>query len=148
MDLQAIAATGWGFVERAYIGGWELRAAGNHTSRANCAIPVSDSGMPLPETLKAVREWFTERDLRGRVQAVDGSPLDQAIAELGYPETVGHALRQSAPLLPALEILRDTADPQRTAEIPKELPEDYFTVYRRGLGIPEFQAILTTGDRS
>ncbi|MFL6117146.1 MAG: GNAT family N-acetyltransferase [Catenulispora sp.] len=146
MDLQTIAATGWGFVERGYIGGWEMRAAGDHTSRANCALPLKDSGMPLPETLKAVREWFAERGLRGRVQTIEGSPLDQAIAELGYTETVGTALRQTAPLLPTLKSLRDSADPRRTAEITKELPEDYFTVYRRGLGIPEFRAILTSGD--
>ena len=146
MDLQAIAATGWGFVERGHIGGWEVRAARGHTSRANCAIPLKDSGMPLPETLKSVRQWFSERGLPGRVQTIDGSALDRAIAGLGYPETVGPALRQSAPLLPALEILRDSANVHRTAEITKELTEDYFTVYRRGLGVPEFQAILTTGD--
>lgn len=102
--------------------------------------------MPLPETLASVREWFSERGLRGRVQTIDGSALDQAITELGYTETIGPALRQSAPLLPTLEILRDSTDPHRTAEITKELPEDYFTVYRRGLGIPEFRAILTNGD--
>ncbi|NUP46886.1 MAG: GNAT family N-acetyltransferase [Catenulispora sp.] len=146
MDLQAIAATGWGYVEHAYIGEWELRASGGHTSRANCALPLGDSGMPLPQTLEAVREWFTGRGLSARVQTVDGSALDQAIAELGHAGTDGPALRQSAPLLPALEILRATADPSRNAEITKELPEDYFTVYRRGLGIPEFPAILTTGN--
>lgn len=146
MDLQAIAATGWGYVERAYIGGWQLRAAGGHTSRANCALPLSDSGMPLPETLNTVREWFTERGLRGRVQTVEGGPTDEAIAALGYSETDGPALRQSAPLPPGLEILRSSTDPHHTAEITKELPTDYFTVYRRGLDIPQFQTILTTGD--
>jgi ribosomal protein S18 acetylase RimI-like enzyme len=77
---------------------------------------------------------------------VDGSPLDQAIAELGYPETDGAALRQSAPLRPALETLKGSADTQRIAELTTELPEDYFTVYRRGHGIPEFKTILTSGD--
>ncbi|NUR58236.1 MAG: GNAT family N-acetyltransferase [Catenulispora sp.] len=145
MDLQTIAATGWGYVEHGYIGEWELRAAGGHTSRANCALPLGDSGMPLPETLEAVREWFLQRGLDPRVQTVDGSSLDQAIAALGHTGSDRPALRQSAPLLPALEILRATADPGRKAEITAELPADYFTVYRRGLGIPEFAAILTTG---
>src|SRR4051812_17706066 len=146
MDLQVIAATGWGFTERAYIGGWELRAAGGHTSRANCALPLGDSGMPLREALGTVREWFTERGLRGRVQTVDGSPVDHEIAGLGFTETDRPALRQCAPLLPALGALRSSTDPHRIAEVTSELPTDYFTVYRRGLGIPEFQTILTTGD--
>lgn len=146
MDLQAIAATGWGFTERSYIGAWELRAAAGHTSRANCALPLGDSGMPLRETLGAVGEWFTERGLRGRVQTVEGSPTDQEIAELGFTEADRPALRQCGSVLPALEVLRSSTDPHRIAEVTKELPADYFTVYRRGIGIPEFQTILTTGD--
>jgi ribosomal protein S18 acetylase RimI-like enzyme len=146
VGLQAIAATGWGYAERANIGAWELRAAGGHTSRANSALPIGDSGMPLPQTLEAVEEWFTERGLRGRVQTVDGSPLDQAIAELGYSETDKPALRQSAPIEPAWETLKSSTDLDHIAKVTTELPEDYFTVYRRGHGIPEFKTILTTGD--
>jgi GNAT superfamily N-acetyltransferase len=101
--------------------------------------------MTLPETLKAVRQWFGERGLPGRVQTIVGSPIDEAIAALGYMEVDGPALRQSAPVLPALDILSGTTD-SHIAEVTKELPADYFTVYRRGLGIPEFQTILTTGD--
>ena len=146
MDLQAIAATGWGYTERAYIGDWQLRAAGGPTSRANSTSPIGDSGMPLSLTLEAVREWYAERGLPGRVQTIDGSPLDQAIAELGHPETEGPALRQTAPLGHALEILRSSTDLGRVAKVTTELPEDYFTAYRRGYGIPEFSTILTSGD--
>ena len=146
MDLQAIAATGWGFAERAFIGGWDLRAGGGHTSRANSALPVGDSGFPLKQTLEKVQEWYGERDLPARVQTVVGSPLDQAIAALGHLETERPALRQSAPLGPALENLKSSTDPHRVAKLTKELPEDYFTAYRRGYGIPEFKAILTSGD--
>ncbi|GAA2006356.1 GNAT family N-acetyltransferase [Catenulispora subtropica] len=146
MDLQAIAATGWGYVERTHIGDWEVRAAGGHTSRANCAVPIGDSGMALPDSLNAVRAWYGERGLRGRIQTIDGSPLDQGVVALGYREADRPALRQSAAVRPALEILGETADPRRTSEITRELPPDYFTAYRRGLGIPEFRTILTTGD--
>lgn len=149
MDLQTIAATGWGYTERAYIGGadgWDLRAAGGHTSRANSALPLGDSGMPLLQTLEAVREWYAQRGLPARVQTVDGSPLDLAIAELGHRETERPALRQSAALGRALETLRSSSDPGRVAKVTPELPEDYFTAYRRGHGIPEFATILTSGD--
>ncbi|MEY9935144.1 ribosomal protein S18 acetylase RimI-like enzyme [Catenulispora sp. GP43] len=146
MDLQVIAATGWGYTERAYIGGWELRAAGGHTSRANSALPIGDSGMPLDQTLEAVREWYIKRGLPARVQTVDGSPLDVAIAELGHPETERPALRQSAAFAPALETLKSSTDPHHVAKLTTELPEDYFNAYRRGHGIPEFRTILTSGD--
>ena len=102
--------------------------------------------MPLSRTLGTVREWFSERGLPARVQTVDGSPLDRAIAELGHPETDGAALRQSAPIGPALETLKSSTDPHHIAELTTELPEDYFTVYRRGSGIPVFKTILTSGD--
>lgn len=146
MDLQAIAATGWGCTERSYIGDWELRAANGHTSRANSALPLGDSGMPLGKTLEAVAEWYAQRGLPPRVQTVDGSPLDQAIAELGHTETERPALRQCAPLPPAWETLKSSTDPLHVAKITTKLPEDYFTAYRRGHGIPEFRAILTSGD--
>jgi ribosomal protein S18 acetylase RimI-like enzyme len=146
VGLQTISATGWGFTERAYIGDWHLRAAGGHTSRANSAIPLGDSGMPLGQTLHAVGEWYAERGLPGLVQTIDGSPLDLAIADHGYPETVRPALRQTAPLKPALETLKSSTDPERLAEVTTELPRDYFTAYRRGAGIPEFTTILTSGD--
>src|SRR5258708_28189228 len=102
LDVQGVAATGWGFIERAYIGGWEVRAAGGHTSRANTALPLGDSGMPLPQTLDAVREWFAERALPGLVQTIDGSPLDREIADLGFAETYRPALRPTAPTRPVL----------------------------------------------
>lgn len=123
-----------------------MRAANGHTSRANSALPIGDSGMPLDKTLDAVAEWYAERGLPPRVQTVDGSPLDRAIAELGYSETERAALRQSAPLGPALETLKRSTDPDHVARITTELPEDYFTAYRRGYGIPEFRAILTSGN--
>ncbi|WP_194896705.1 GNAT family N-acetyltransferase [Catenulispora pinisilvae] len=146
MDLQAVAATGWGFAERAYIGGWEVRAASGHTSRANAALPLGDSGMPLPQTLEAVREWFAERALPGLVQTIDGSPLDREIADLGFTETHRPALRQTAPLGPALETLKSSTDAHHVAEVTTELPEDYFAAYLRGRGIPEFKTLLTSGD--
>jgi ribosomal protein S18 acetylase RimI-like enzyme len=146
MDLQAIAATGWGFTERGSLGGWDLRAAGGHTSRANSALPLGDSGMPLAQTLEAVEEWYAERGLPGRVQAIVDSALDQELTALGYTETERPALRQIAPIGPAMEALKSSTDATSVAKITTELPENYFDAYRRGLGIPEFETILTTGD--
>lgn len=102
--------------------------------------------MPLGRTLEAVAEWYAERGLPPRIQTVDASPLDQAIAERGHTETERPALRQCAPLAPAWKTLKTSTDPLHVAKITTELPEDYFTAYRRGHGIPEFRTILTSGD--
>ena len=102
--------------------------------------------MPLGQTLEAVREWYEERGLPPLVQTVDGGPLDRAIVDLGHAQTERPALRQTAPVEPALETLRRSTDTNHVAKLTTELPEDYFTAYRRGLGIPDFKNILTSGD--
>lgn len=102
--------------------------------------------MDLGQTLDAVGEWYAERGLPALVQTIDGSPLDHAIADCGFTETVRPALRQTTPLTPALETLRSSTDPDRLAKLTAELPRDYFFAYRRGAGIPEFETILTSGD--
>jgi GNAT superfamily N-acetyltransferase len=144
-ELQRIASTGWGYAERVRLGGWELRAAGGFTSRANCAWPIGDSDRPLAETLDAVTVWFEERGLPPRVQTLVGSVLDRRIAELGYSDADAPALRQVAPLAPAYEILKTGARQDAAAEITTELPHDYANVYLRALGHPQAEAVLTEG---
>ena len=145
-DLQAIAATGWGYSERELLGGWELRASGGFTSRANVAWPLGDSGLALPDTLAQVARWYGERGLPAMVQTVVGGDLDRRITDLGHTGAVGAALRQTADLEPALAVLSATADPDLKTELSCDLPADFFTVYRRGLGHPHSPAVLGTGD--
>jgi N-acetylglutamate synthase len=144
--LQAIAATGWGYSERELLGGWELRASGGFTSRANVAWPLGDSGRPLPETLAKVAQWYGGRGLPPLVQTVVGGDLDREIADLGHTGAVGASLRQTADLEPALAVLSATADPDLKSELSADLPADFVTVYRRGLGHPHSPAVLGTGD--
>lgn len=102
--------------------------------------------MPLAQTLEAVEEWYAERGLPGRIQSIVDSALDREVTALGYTETERPALRQVAPVGPALKALKSSTDASSVAKITTELPMNYFEAYRRGLGIPEFETILTTGD--
>lgn len=60
-ELARIAARAWRPVESERLGGWELRAAGGFTRRANSVLPLGDPGLPLDEALTAVRRWYGER---------------------------------------------------------------------------------------
>ena len=135
--IQRIAATGWGYGERERLGAWELRAAAGFTS-------LGDPGKPLAAALDEVARWYTARGLTPRIQTLVGSVLDRQTADLGHPAD-SPALRQTADLEAALRTLAATADPDRTAELSTELPDDFFSVYRRGLGHADAPAVLTRG---
>lgn len=59
--LEHAAALAWPGTEQQWVGGWFLRAAGGHTSRANSAVPLQMSAT-LAE-LPAVIDWYREREL-------------------------------------------------------------------------------------
>ncbi|KNB51780.1 GNAT family N-acetyltransferase [Streptomyces caatingaensis] len=103
-ELQETAARGWPAVETARLGGWTLRAAGGFTARANSALPLGDSGLPLPAALDRVTAWYAERGQPARVQITTGDPaadrlLDEELAARGWTEE-RHALMRTAALAP------------------------------------------------
>jgi GNAT superfamily N-acetyltransferase len=59
--LEHAAALAWPGTEQQWVGGWLLRAADGHTSRANSAVPL-DMSATLAE-LPAVVEWYAARGL-------------------------------------------------------------------------------------
>ncbi|MGJ3508953.1 GNAT family N-acetyltransferase [Enemella sp. A6] len=78
LDLQRVATHGWPGVERFRLGGWLLRAGSGWTSRANSTLVAGDPGLPVPEALAAVDDFYRHRDLPGRLQITltnDGEPL-------------------------------------------------------------------------
>ncbi|MBH1935648.1 GNAT family N-acetyltransferase [Streptomyces sp. AV19] len=107
-ELQETAARGWPAVETARLGGWTLRAAGGFTARANSALPLGDSGLPLPAALDRVTAWYAERGLPARVQVTTGDPdadrrLDDELAARGWTEE-RHALMRTAALAPIADV--------------------------------------------
>lgn len=144
-ELQRIASRGWGYAEREHLGGWELRASGGFTSRANSAWPLGDPGIPLEEALAFVTEWYAARGLPARVAVVAGSDLDARIAGHGFGVAALPAFRQVADIASVLDALGTPAGSKPPTEFTTELPDDFFTVYQRGLGQPDARRVLTTG---
>lgn len=66
-DLQRVMVAGWPPQERSWLGGWLLRAAGGYTGRANSALPLGDPGIPLPEAVAALEQWYRDRGLPPKV---------------------------------------------------------------------------------
>nr|WP_308286602.1 GNAT family N-acetyltransferase [Streptomyces griseorubiginosus] len=87
-ELAHVASRAWRPVESERLGGWELRAAGGFTRRANSVLALGDPGIPLDEALDVVRRWYGDRGLPAYVQAATGGeacPADQAGFEKGSP---------------------------------------------------------------
>jgi GNAT superfamily N-acetyltransferase len=101
--LERIASEAWPAAERDRLGDWQLRATGGWTGRANSALPLGDPGLPLPEAVDAVVDWYAARGLPARINVP--LPLAAAVdAELdarGWERSVP-TLVQTAPL-PSLD---------------------------------------------
>jgi GNAT superfamily N-acetyltransferase len=145
-DLAAIAAGGWGYTESAWIDGWQLRAGGGFTHRANSAWPLDPLTRPLSDVLAEVRAWYAGRNLPALVNVVAGSPLDLELAGLGHGETAA-AVRQSARIDDVLDLLLEVA-PIGVTETFADAPDDrWLSLYRSGDVPPAAREILGGGDR-
>ena len=72
-DLERTAALLWQAPETEPLGEWRLRAAAGFTGRANSALPLGDPGLPLPEAVTEVEEWYRRRDLRPMIVLPQGA---------------------------------------------------------------------------
>ncbi len=90
-EIDRIAARSWPPAERARLApagadpaaglasgaGWELRAAGGFTRRANSVVLLSDPGLPLDEALRRVWGWYAERGLPAYFHVSEGASAEQ-----------------------------------------------------------------------
>jgi len=160
-DLVAVAAGGWGYAEAAWLDGWHLRASASFTRRANSAWPLSapyeqneQSERALRQTLRAVYDWYTERDLPSLVQCVVGSDLDLAITAYGYDRVEVVALRQVARLSAVIDALNQgpatvpaaTSAPSDTDIALSDRPSAaWMKIYRSGSLPAVAEQVLGTG---
>lgn len=92
-ELERVAARAWPPPKLRQLGDWQLRAAGGFTRRANSVLPLGSPGMPLPEALAYVTNWYEERGLPPYLQLAFGAEdsdeqLAAVLAERGWsPET-------------------------------------------------------------
>ena len=110
-DLERAAALHWQAPETEPLGEWRLRAAAGFTGRANSALPLGDPGLPLPEAVAAVEDWYRRRDLPPMIVLPQGAgpdPLPAYLAERSWVPRPG----------PAFVMTADIADlPARPADV-------------------------------
>jgi len=98
-DLERAAARHWQAPDIQPLGDWLLRAAEGFTGRANSALPLGDPGLPLPEAVTAVVQWYRRRDLRPMIVLPQGAapePLEDLLAERSWVPRPGPAFVMTA----------------------------------------------------
>ncbi|MEV4438010.1 GNAT family N-acetyltransferase [Streptomyces sp. NPDC049577] len=156
-ELQLIASRGWPARETESLGDWTLRAAGGFTTRANSVLPLGDSGLPLPEAVERITDWYGRRGLPATVQITTGDPardeeLDAELARRGWTGE-RYALMRTAPLAPIADLphrlngmggapMPDTGDVLLTREPDPAWVRAYG---REGADAPDATAVLTGG---
>ncbi|MBC3993091.1 GNAT family N-acetyltransferase [Streptomyces sp. AC563] len=182
LEIDRIAARSWPPAERARLApagadpdaglasgsGWELRAAGGFTRRANSVFPLSDPGLPLDEALGRVRAWYAERGLPAYIHVSEGATAEQdALAtELarrgwtneGTAEVWTSALAPLAdrdpapfpagdtPTLSAHGAVSGAGAPEPRGELSRTLSDAWLARYQRfGTPAPESLAVLSGG---
>jgi ribosomal protein S18 acetylase RimI-like enzyme len=138
-DLERAAALHWQAPETEPLGEWLLCAAAGFTGRANSALPVGDPGLPLPEAVTAVEDWYRRRDLRPMIVLPQGAapePLESLLAERSWVPRPG----------PAFVITADIADIPASpgdVELSREPDAAFLGLYRyRGQDLPPIARTL------
>lgn len=145
-ELQEVAARGWPARETGRLGDWTLRASGGFTARANSALPLGATGLPLSAALDRVRDWYHERGLPALVQVATGDPdqdarLDAALAERGWTDE-RHALIRTAALAPLADTDADTSG----VLLSREPDAAWLRAYgRTGASVADAMGVLTGG---
>lgn len=80
-------------LETERLGDWVLRTVpvleGRLVKRANSALAIGDPGVPLPEAVDRVRDFYTARDRPVLAQVEAGSDVDAALAAAGWTVVPG-----------------------------------------------------------
>ena len=137
-ELERAAARHWQAPETQRLGEWLLRAAQGFTGRANSALPLGDPGVPLPEAVAAVTDWYLRRALPPMIAVplpladARGHRLDDFLAERSWVLRSGPALVMTAAIadIPA-------PDPHIDVQLDPEPGPDWLALYRyRGQELP------------
>jgi ribosomal protein S18 acetylase RimI-like enzyme len=89
-QLERACADAWPAVVDEPLGDWRLRAAGGFTGRANSALTLGDSGLPVASALAVVRAFAASHGIPATAHVVVGSPLEPALVAAGWAVNVHH----------------------------------------------------------
>ncbi|WP_455583794.1 GNAT family N-acetyltransferase [Kitasatospora indigofera] len=146
VELQRIAARGWPAVEQQRLGDWTLRASAGFTRRANSVQALGDPGLPLPQALETVRQWYAERGLPAWFEVTTPGSPDDLTAEL---DRLGAAysptLVRTAPLAALARAGQGrpgapAAEAWRRVRLSRTAGPDWMSLYRRVTGDPAVEA--------
>lgn len=157
-DLQRVMVGAWPAMETARLGDWVLRASRGFTQRANSVMTAGSPGIPLPQALDAVEQWYAERGLPPNLTVAGPVGFDPATDPLGaealrrgYTARVA-TLTLTAPTRLVADDPRETPSqgplgvghPQEV-EVGRELTDAWFAAYRAYRPVDEeaAHAILT-----
>jgi N-acetylglutamate synthase len=142
--LERAAALHWQAPETERLGDWLLRAGGGFTGRANSALPLGDPGVPLPEAVAAVEDWYRHRGLPPMIvvpgvlpQGPAPGPLENLLTERGWLPRPDPAFVMTAAIadIPARTDTDVRLDP--------EPDESWLALYRyRGQDLPPIARTL------
>jgi ribosomal protein S18 acetylase RimI-like enzyme len=141
VDLERAAALHWQAPDTCQLGEWQLRAAGGFTGRANSALPLGDPGVPLPEAVTLVTDWYRRRKLRPMVvlPAADGarpSLLEDLLNEKAW-------VRRSGPAFVMTAEIAGIPAPVTQVQLDAEPDAAWLALYRyRGQDLPPIARTL------
>jgi N-acetylglutamate synthase len=140
-ELQRLMVDAWPPVERRWVGGWLLRAAGGWTNRANSVLVTGEPDRPLSQALEHALAWYADR----------GLPLRLALAgPVGFdppPLLPGGTVQARALTMtaPTAAVARQ-ADPGHPVEVGSVLTDPWWQVYRRSRSVdPGWTPRVLTG---
>ena len=84
LEAELRAMDSWPAAETERVGDWVLRAAAGFSSRANSALLVGDPGLPWPEAVHRMEEFYRARGLPARVQTMTGAEETARLLRVGW----------------------------------------------------------------
>jgi N-acetylglutamate synthase len=143
-DLERAAAQHWQAPEQERLGEWLLRAAEGFTGRANSALPLGDPGLPWPEAVASVTDWYRRRCLTPMIvvplplAGARRHRLDNFLAERTW-------LLRSGPAFVMTAAVADIPAPVRHTDVQLDSEPDpgWLALYRyRGQELPSIARTL------
>jgi ribosomal protein S18 acetylase RimI-like enzyme len=128
------------------LGDWWLRAAEGFTGRANSVLPLGSPGLPLPEALAIVVNFYAARGLPPQIDVPLPlcRPLARHLSEAGWTQLC----RVLVQVLDLPELIAATPSGEAFALAPQPSPEALQMINdRRGLLPPAARHVLTAVDK-
>lgn len=134
--LEHAAAAAWPGLERDWVDGWLMRAAGGFTGRANSATPLGDRGTVAdpsdPGVQRRLREWSSARGLPLRLLVPDRLARIPEGWITGDPVLIMAADIENLPLPPN----------EVPVTVAPRVDADWLSLYRGGVAPPVAREVL------